>query len=81
MEKENDSNIISDSEFLSLLEEARKNDPDAVLQLVNLFKDDIQRVSKYINLPIEDAVSTIVLEFLEFIRREHQDVPLGEKDG
>ncbi|MBY9081144.1 hypothetical protein KIH86_23630 [Paenibacillus sp. HN-1] len=68
MEKENDSDIISDREFLRLIEATKQKNPDAILQLVNLFKEDIQKVSRYIHLPTEDAVSTITTEFLELIQ-------------
>ncbi|MBY9078561.1 hypothetical protein [Paenibacillus sp. CGMCC 1.18879] len=70
MEKETDSNVISDREFLNLLEAAKRRNPDAILQLLNLFKEDILNVSRYIYLPTEDAVSTITLEFLELIQRK-----------
>jgi hypothetical protein len=70
MEKETDSNVISDREFLNLLEAAKRRNPDAILQLVDLFKEDILNVSRYIHLPTEDAVSTITLEFLELIQRK-----------
>ncbi len=76
MEKENDSNIISDREFLNLLQEARRKDPAAILQLVNLFKEDILKVSRYIHLPAEDAVSMVTLEFLELIQGKNHDCSL-----
>ncbi|MEC0170155.1 hypothetical protein [Paenibacillus graminis] len=81
MEKENDSNIISDREFLNLLQEAKRKDPAAILQLVNLFKEDILKVSRYIHLPAEDAVSMVTLEFLELIQGKNHDLIQDEKHG
>ncbi|UQZ34831.1 hypothetical protein C2I18_15620 [Paenibacillus sp. PK3_47] len=70
MEKKDDQPIISDDEFIELLEGAKHKDPEAMLKLIELYKEDILRVSKYIRLPLEDAVSTIVLEFLELIQAQ-----------
>lgn len=68
METKNDTEIISDSEFLDLLQLAKQNDPESILQLIELFKGDILRLSKFIHMPQEDAVSQIIVEFLEFIK-------------
>lgn len=68
MEAKNDSSIISDSEFLALLQDAKKDDPVAKLKLIELFKGDILSLSKFIYLPQEDAVAEIELEILEFIK-------------
>lgn len=68
MEKKNDSTVISDREFMSLLQAAKQNDDQAILQLIDLYKDDIKRISQYIYMPQEDAISTIILEFMEVIR-------------
>lgn len=70
MEKKDDKPIISDHEFIELLEGAKHKDPEAMLKLIELYKEDILRVSKYIRLPLEDAVSTITLEFLELIQAQ-----------
>lgn len=68
MEAKNDTEIIPDSEFLDLLQLAKQNDPESTLQLIELFKGDILRLSKFIHMPQEDAVSQIIVEFLEFIK-------------
>lgn len=68
METKNDTEIIPDSEFLDLLQLAKQNDPESILQLIELFKGDILRLSKFIHMPQEDAVSQIIVEFLEFIK-------------
>ncbi|MNO80583.1 hypothetical protein D3C76_717950 [compost metagenome] len=68
MEAKNDPKAITDSEFLNLLHLAKQNDPESMLQLIELFKGDILRLSKFIHMPQEDAMSEIVVEFLEFIK-------------
>lgn len=69
MQEKNDTVIITDLELLSLLELAKQNDPEAILQIIEVFRKDILRVSKFIYLPEEDAISEIILEFLEFIHK------------
>lgn len=68
METKNDQPVITDREFLALLEAAQDNDPDAMIQLIDLFKEDIVRASQFIQLPKEDAVAEIVLELLAYIK-------------
>lgn len=68
METKNDQPTITDREFLALLHAAQNDDPDAMLQLIDLFKEDIVKASQFIQLPKEDAVAEIVVELLEFIK-------------
>ncbi len=68
MEAQNDPRVVPDDEFLNLLQRAKQNDAEAILKLIDLYKGDIMRVSKYIHSPNEDAVSDIILEFLELIQ-------------
>lgn len=72
MEAKNDPAAIPDSEFLALLRAARADDHDAMLQLIELFKNDIMRSSRYIHLPQEDAVAEIVVELLQFIKDNNE---------
>ncbi|MEK5400214.1 helix-turn-helix domain-containing protein [Paenibacillus sp. FSL K6-2859] len=80
MEKKDDTEIIPDGEFLELVRAAKKKDPDAMLQLIQLYKEDIVKLSKFIHLPQEDAVSQIVLEFLECILRNEVSEANGNID-
>ncbi len=68
METENDPRVIPDDEFLKLLQQVKQNDAESTLKLIELFKGDIMRVSKFIHTSEEDAVSDIILEFLEMIK-------------
>ncbi|OBZ10675.1 hypothetical protein A8L34_19040 [Bacillus sp. FJAT-27264] len=70
METKDDPGIIPDREILELLRAAKQGNTEAMLQLIDLYEEDILRISKFIHLPEEDAVATIILEFLEFIQGE-----------
>ncbi|MNJ63463.1 hypothetical protein D3C77_593650 [compost metagenome] len=72
METENDPRVIPDDEFLKLLQQAKQNDAESTLKLIELFKGDIMRVSKFILTSEEDAVSDIILEFLEMIKERKE---------
>jgi hypothetical protein len=72
MEAQNAPRDVPDDEFLRLLQLAKQNDEEAILQLIDLFKGDILRVSKYIYTSEEDAVSDIILEFLEMIKENKE---------
>lgn len=66
MEEKDDQTPIRDSEFISILGAAKKKDSESILLLIDLFKDDIKQISRYIRLPEEEATSEIICEFLEF---------------
>lgn len=68
MEEKNASSAISDDEFLIMLKAAKQKKPDAMLQIVELFREDIEKVSQTIRIPHDDAVSEIVVELLEFVQ-------------
>ncbi|OAB43909.1 hypothetical protein [Paenibacillus antarcticus] len=68
MEAKNDTETIPDSEFLTLLHAAKHNHSESMLELIELYKGDIVRLSQFIHMPQEDAVSHIIVEFLEFIK-------------
>lgn len=72
MEKEADSAPIPDREFLNLLNEVRNKDPEATLQLIELYRPVILRLSQFIHLPAEDVTSEIIVEFLELIHSDKQ---------
>ncbi|MDU5141233.1 MAG: helix-turn-helix domain-containing protein [Paenibacillus dendritiformis] len=67
METKNASATISEREFLTLLQAAKQKDTEAMLQIIEIFKEDILKISTYIKLPTEDVVSHIILELLEAI--------------
>lgn len=68
MEKKNASAVITDREFVELLLAAKQKQPEAMLQIIKLFQEDIEAVSQYIRIPREDAISHIVTELLTYIQ-------------
>ncbi|WP_339321508.1 hypothetical protein [Paenibacillus sp. FSL W8-0194] len=68
MEAKNACTTISNSEMIKLLEAAKQKDRTAMLQLIDLFREDILRISQFIHLPKEDAISAIITEFLELVQ-------------
>jgi hypothetical protein len=72
MEKKNDSTIIPDRKLLRLIQAARQKDTAAMMKLIELYKEDIRRVSNFIYLPTEDSISAITLEFLELILNQDE---------
>ncbi|MGC6589112.1 helix-turn-helix domain-containing protein [Paenibacillus sp. Dod16] len=73
MEEKNASTIISDHEFLILLQAAKQKDSEAMLQIIELFRGDIENISRTIRIPREDALSHIITELLEFIQSESKN--------
>ncbi|WP_051128162.1 hypothetical protein [Paenibacillus sp. HW567] len=75
METQNDSPIISDLELLELLQAAKHKEPLAMLKLIEIYNEDIVRISQYIKMPKEDAISAIIVEFLDLLQAT--EVPAG----
>lgn len=68
METQNDRAIISDLELLELLQAAKQKDTLAMLKLIEIYNEDILRISQYIKMPKEDAISAIIVEFLDLLQ-------------
>lgn len=81
MEKEDDIRVVNDRELLALIKAVRHKDPHAMMKLIELFEGEIARVSKFIPMPTEDAISTITLELLEIIieQDKNSNLELSEK--
>ncbi|WP_416145670.1 helix-turn-helix domain-containing protein [Paenibacillus polymyxa] len=75
MEKENAQRVISDAEFVQLLELVQSGDQEAMYRILQLFEEDIQKTSRYIRMSREDAVQSIVTDFIEELRQELKTVP------
>ncbi|HBU83673.1 MULTISPECIES: helix-turn-helix domain-containing protein [Paenibacillus] len=67
MEEKDAQTIIPEDEFVELIVAAKTQDSTAIIKLIELFEDDIKRLSKFIYLPDEDAFAEITTEFLEFV--------------
>ncbi|WP_342427001.1 helix-turn-helix domain-containing protein [Paenibacillus sp. FSL L8-0158] len=74
MEKENAERVISDAEFVQLLKLVRSGDQEAMCRILHLFEEDIQKTSRYIRMSREDAVQSIVTDFIEELRQELKTV-------
>ncbi|MFS0838472.1 helix-turn-helix domain-containing protein [Paenibacillus sp. 1P03SA] len=74
MEKENAPLPISDEEFLQLVRLSKDGDPEAMLRLLQVFEDDILKISRYIRMSREDAVQSIVTDFIALVKQS-EDFP------
>ncbi|WP_246187896.1 hypothetical protein [Paenibacillus tengchongensis] len=71
MEKEDDRGIISEDEFLKLLSLVQEqNDETATLKLLDLYEQDIIRLSKYMRMPKEEAIQGMKVELLELLKKK-----------
>lgn len=71
MEKENDSTIKSDEEFMSLLLRVQEqNDQQAATMLLDFFEQDMVRLSKFIRMPKEDAIQSMKVELFELFKKK-----------
>lgn len=72
MEKENVAGIISESEFLNLLTLVQEeNDEIATLKLLDLYEQDIIRLSKFMRIPKEEAIQFMKVELIELFKKKH----------
>ncbi|MGO4951798.1 MULTISPECIES: helix-turn-helix domain-containing protein [Paenibacillus] len=78
MEKENAQRVISDAEFVQLLKLVRSGDQEAMCRILQLFEEDIQKTSRYIRMSREDAVQSIVTDFIEELQQELKTVQSGQ---
>ncbi|MMZ54106.1 hypothetical protein D1872_159210 [compost metagenome] len=78
MEKENAQRVISDAEFVQLLKLVQSGDQEAMYRILQLFEEDIQKTSRYIRMSREDAVQSIVTDFIEELRQELKTVKSGQ---
>lgn len=71
MEKENDSGIISEMEFLNLLSLVQEeNDEIATLKLLDLYEQDIIRLSKFMRMPKEEAIQGMKVGLIELFKKK-----------
>lgn len=69
MENKDSSIPISEIEFLNLLSLAKQDDSEAILKLLEFFREDILALSKYIHIDREDAIQSMILELIELFKR------------
>jgi len=70
MEEKDNSRIISNEQFLSLLTRVQQNnDKEALEILISFFEDDILQLSKFIKWPMEDTMQSLKLELIEILKQ------------
>lgn len=68
MEKEGiESVATSPYRFIQIVKQAQQGDKISMNEIINLFSDDIEYLSKYIMLPREDAIQSLRIELINII--------------
>ncbi|RRJ64200.1 hypothetical protein EHV15_15680 [Paenibacillus oralis] len=70
MEEKNAATAITDREFVMLVQAAKQQQPEAMLRIIALFQEDIEKISRKIRIPKEDAVSHLITGLLEYVQAE-----------
>lgn len=71
MEKESSSRIMSDDEFMKLVKLAQtESNVEAMNAIFQYFDQDIERLSKFIRIPKEDAIQSMKTKLLELIMKK-----------
>lgn len=74
MEKEFPQNVITETEFLELIQRAQGNDKEAMLQIIELYEQEMIDLSRYIKMPKEDALQAMITGLIELIKRGRTNV-------
>ncbi|WP_256026478.1 helix-turn-helix domain-containing protein [Paenibacillus polymyxa] len=61
-----------------MLKLVRSGDQEAMCRILQLFEEDIQKTSRYIRMSREDAVQSIVTDFIEELQQELETVKSGQ---
>ncbi|MCP3746140.1 helix-turn-helix domain-containing protein [Paenibacillus sp. A3M_27_13] len=61
-----------------MLKLVRSGDQEAMCRILQLFEEDIQKTSRYIRMSREDAVQSIVTDFIEELQQELKTVKSGQ---
>ncbi|MET3211278.1 UNVERIFIED_CONTAM: hypothetical protein ABIC26_004245 [Paenibacillus sp. PvR008] len=46
----------------------KKENADAMYKIIQFYNDDINKICKYITIPREDAIQSIITDFLEELK-------------
>lgn len=79
MEKKDSTIALTENEFMTLLNQAQNDDPDAMLKLLQFFEPDMLRHVQFIQMPREDALQHMRLTLIELIQSSKLPLPEGEK--
>lgn len=76
MQKQNAETLISNTEFAKLIKLARNGDNSAMYKIIELYRDDIQKICKYIKACKEDAFQSVVTDFIDLLVNDHSVIKL-----
>ncbi len=76
MQNKNAKNAISDHEFAKLILLARKGDSSSMSQIIDLYRDEIREITKYIKMCKEDAFQSIVTDFIELLINDKSEIEI-----
>ena len=63
----------ADGELRLLVQAAAFGDQEAALKILSLFEADIERLSRFMRMPRDEAKQALTLELLELIRRKAEE--------
>ncbi|MMZ53771.1 hypothetical protein D1872_155720 [compost metagenome] len=72
MEKEDSTETLPNIDFKRLLDLAKSGNQHAMYDIIQIFKDDINRASQYIPMSQEDAIQSIITNFLEDLKNTNE---------
>ena len=68
MEKERIGIITTNPDrFIQIVRQAQQGDKVSMNEIINLFSDDIEYLSRYIMLPREDAIQSLRVELINIV--------------
>ncbi len=68
MEKERIGVIATNPDrFIQIVKKAQQGDKMSMNEIINLFNDDIEYLSRYIMLPREDAIQSLKVELINIV--------------
>lgn len=68
MEKKKSTIPCTDNELHAMLVKAKKGDSLSLQQLIDCFMPDIMQLVFWTGMPKEDAMQSIIVEFISFIK-------------
>ncbi len=68
MEKERIGIVTTNPDrFIQIVRQAQQGDKVSMNEIINLFSDDIEYLSRYIMLPREDAIQSLRVELINIV--------------
>ncbi|MDF2521257.1 MAG: hypothetical protein K0R84_1885 [Clostridia bacterium] len=68
MEKERTRGVTQESkQFMQTVKRAQNGDKESMEEILNLFEDDIEHLSRFIKLPREEVIQALKIELITII--------------